>query len=319
MKTRKVGIVGVGHVGAHTAYSLAIQGIADEIVLVDTNKPRVGSEFQDLFDSIPYMPNRVHLTNGTYEDLEDCDVIVNSAGDITLLLGSEDRSRELRYTVPCVHTWADQLGKTSFDGIIVNISNPCDVVTREIALATGLPKGHVLGTGTGLDTARLVSQIAEATHVNAHSIQAYMIGEHGNSMFAGWSAVTMNGLPLDEFLDKYQDAKFDKAEIEQLGRHGGWVTFSYKHATEYAIATTAAKMVKAILHDERIIMPASTELTGEYGQNGVFVGVPVLLGKNGVEQVIELSLTDEELDKLNDSCNAIRANMALADEIEGRA
>lgn len=315
MNNRKVGIVGVGHVGAHVAYSLAIQGIVDELVLVDTNKERVESECQDMLDALPHMPHRTRVWIGDYEDLADCDVIVNSAGHIELLLGSEDRSRELKFTVPAVRTWADRVREAGFDGVVLSISNPCDVVTREIAKHLQLPKGRVLGTGTGLDSARLVTQIVRKTNVDPNSVQAFMFGEHGNSMFAAWSCTTVNGLSIDEMAKQDSRWDFDRAEVEQLGRHGGWVTFSWKHATEYSVATTAARMVKAILHDEHVLMPASTELTGQYGQSDVYAGVPCIIGKEGVERVVEFPLTEEELSKFNDSCNAIRANMEIADSL----
>lgn len=315
MNNRKVGIVGVGHVGAHVAYSLAIQGIVDELVLVDTNKERVESECQDMLDALPHMPHRTRVWIGDYEDLADCDVIVNSAGHIELLLGSEDRSRELKFTVPAVRTWADRVREAGFDGVVLSISNPCDVVTREIAKHLQLPKGRVLGTGTGLDSARLVTQIVKKTNVDPNSIQAFMFGEHGNSMFAAWSCATVNGLSIDEMAKQDSRWDFDRAEVEQLGRHGGWVTFSWKHATEYSVATTAARMVKAILHDEHVLMPASTELTGQYGQSDVYAGVPCIIGKEGVERIVEFPLTEEELSKFNDSCNAIRANIEIADSL----
>ncbi len=315
MNNRKVGIIGVGHVGAHVAYALIIQGIADELVLVDSDEARLESECQDLLDALPHMPHRTRVSAGRYEDLADCDVIVNSAGQIGLLLGSEDRSRELKYTVPAVRTWVDRVREAGFDGVVLSISNPCDVVTREIAKGLKLPKGRVLGTGTGLDSARLVTQIVKKTNVDPNSIQAFMFGEHGNSMFAAWSCATVNGLPIDKMAEQDEAWAFDRDEVEQLGRHGGWVTFSWKHATEYSIATTAARMVKAILHDERLLMPASTELNGEYGQRDVYAGVPCIIGKNGVERVVEFPLSEEELAKFQTSCDTIRANIAIADSL----
>lgn len=318
MNNRKVGIIGVGHVGAHVAYALAIQGIVDELVLVDTNEDRVISECQDISDACQHMPHRIRIQIGTYKDLADCDIIVNSAGDISLLLGSEDRSRELRYTVPAVHTWTGIVKESGFNGIVLSISNPCDVVTWEIAKELQLPKGHVLGTGTGLDTARLVSQIAKVTDIDHKSIQAFMLGEHGNSMFAAWSCTHFNGMSLEDYAKVNPKFCFDHEELEQLGRHGGWVTFRWKHATEYSIGTTAARMVKAILHDERIIMPASTELNGEYGQTAVCAGVPCVLGKNGVEEIIELPLTAKESEKMQQSCDTIRANINIADSLKNK-
>lgn len=315
MNNRKVGIIGVGHVGAHVAYSLAIQGIVDELVLVDTNTVRVESEYQDLLDALPHMPHRVRVSIGEYEDLADCDLIINSVGQIELLIGGTERSRELKFTVPAVHTWVERVRKAGFDGLVLSISNPCDVVTREIDKGLGLPKGRVLGTGTGLDSARLVTQIVKQTDVDPNSIQAFMFGEHGNSMFAAWSCVTVNGLSMEEMAKQDPRWNFDKAAVEQNARHGGWVTFEWKHATEYSVATTAARMVKAILHDEHVLMPASTELNGEYGQHDVYAGVPCIIGRNGIEKIVEFPLSPEELSKFNDSCDTIRANMAIADSL----
>ena len=248
MNNRKVGIIGVGHVGAHVAYSLAIQGIVDELVLADTDTARVESEYQDLLDALPHMPHRTRVSIGEYEDLADCDLIVNSAGHIELLLGSDDRSRELKFTIPAVHTWVDRVRKAGFDGVVLNISNPCDVVTREIAKSLGLPKGRVLGTGTGLDSARLVTQIVKKTNVDPNSIQAFMFGEHGNSMFAAWSCVTVNGLSCQTLQVTTPEAV--AAYLASIGHKAGgfgYVEITYdeeaaaKAATEYYTAANGKK------------------------------------------------------------------------------
>lgn len=311
----KVGLIGMGHVGAHVAYSLIIQGIVDELVLVDKNEAKVNSEFQDLLDALPHMPHRTRVSIGDYPDLKDCDVIVNSVGQIELLMESHDRSSELKSTVPTVRAVAKDIKDSGFQGVLLNVSNPCDVTTREMAKVMGFPKGRVFGTGTGLDSARLLIQIVRKVNVDPSSIQAFMLGEHGNSMFAAWSCATVNGISIEQMAKQDEAWAFDRDEVEQLARQGGWVTFSWKHATEFSIATTTARMVRAILHDEDILMPASAELEGEYGQNDIFVGVPCIIGKNGVERVVEFPLSDEELAKLNDSCNAIRENLKIADSI----
>ena len=163
MKTRKVGIIGLGHVGAHVAYSLAVQGIADELVLVDSNEKKVESECQDLRDSVAYLPHRVTVNIGTYEDLGDCDVIVNSIGKIEILRANQDRTDEMKFTVPAVNSYVGRVKASGFDGVVVNITNPCDVVTQQLAKGLGLPRGRVFGTGTGLDTSRLLSALARQT------------------------------------------------------------------------------------------------------------------------------------------------------------
>ena len=308
MKTRKVGVIGLGHVGAHVAYALAVQGIADELVLVDMNEQKVASEVQDLRDAAAYLPHRVTVNPGDFADLGDCDVIVNSVGKIELL-ETHDRLTEMDFTIAAVRSYVDKIKASGFDGVLINITNPCDIVTRELAMGLGLPKGRVFGTGTGLDTSRLLSALNRQTGIDHKSITAYMLGEHGALQFAPWSCVSFRGMPLDQWAKTDERFRFDREALQKESIGGGWVTFSGKYCTEYGISTTAARMVHIVLHDEKAIMPASMELDGEYGETGLFAGVPCLIGKNGVEQIIELPLTDAEKAKFHDCCEGIRKNM----------
>ena len=308
MKTRKVGIIGLGHVGAHVAYSLAVQGIADELVLVDHNAQKLASEVQDLRDAAAYLPHRVTVNGGDFADLGDCDVIVNSVGKIELL-ETHDRLTEMDFTIAAVRGYVDKIKSSGFDGVLNNITNPCDIVTRELALGLDLPKGRVFGTGTGLDTSRLLSALARQTGIDHKSITCYMMGEHGALQFAPWSAVSFRGMPLDKWAEVDEKFRFDREALKKESIGGGWVTYAGKQCTEYGICTTAARMVHIVLHDEKVIMPASMELCGEYGEEGLFVGVPCLIGKDGVEQVIELPLTDEEKATFHACCEGVRKNM----------
>ena len=314
MKTRKVGVIGLGHVGAHVAYSLAVQGIADELVLVDMKEQKLASEVQDLRDAAAYLPHRVTVNPGDFADLGDCDVIVNSVGKIELL-ETHDRLTEMDFTIAAVRGYVDKIKASGFDGVLINITNPCDIVTRELAMGLGLPKGRVFGTGTGLDTSRLLSALNRQTGIDHKSITAYMLGEHGALQFAPWSCVSFRGMPLDKWAQTDARFRFDREALQKESIGGGWVTFSGKYCTEYGISTTAARMVHIVLHDEKAIMPASMELDGEYGETGLFAGVPCLIGKNGVEQIIELPLTDEEKAKFHDCCEGIRKNMEHLREI----
>ena len=308
MKTRKVGVIGLGHVGAHVAYSLAVQGIVDELVLVDMKEQKLASEVQDLRDAAAYLPHRVTVNPGDFADLGDCDVIVNSVGKIELL-ETHDRLTEMDFTIAAVRGYVDKIKASGFDGVLINITNPCDIVTRELAMGLGLPKGRVFGTGTGLDTSRLLSALNRQTGIDHKSITAYMLGEHGALQFAPWSCVSFRGMPLDELAKTDEKFRFDRDALQKESIGGGWVTYAGKQCTEYGICTTAARMVHIVLHDEKAIMPASMELDGEYGETGLFAGVPCLIGKNGVEQIIELPLTDEEKAKFHDCCEGIRKNM----------
>ena len=314
MKTRKVGVIGLGHVGAHVAYSLAVQGIADELVLVDMKEQKLASEVQDLRDAAAYLPHRVTVNPGDFADLGDCDVIVNSVGKIELL-ETHDRLTEMDFTIAAVRGYVDKIKASGFGGVLINITNPCDIVTRELAMGLGLPKGRVFGTGTGLDTSRLLSALNRQTGIDHKSITAYMLGEHGALQFAPWSCVSFRGMPLDQWAKTDERFRFDRDALQKESIGGGWVTFAGKFCTEYGIAATAARMVHIVLHDEKAVMPASAELTGEYGETGLFVGVPCVIGKNGVEQVVELPLTDEELARFHACCDGVRQNMEHLKEI----
>ena len=303
-KKRIIGIMGLGHVGAHVAYSLAVQGIADELVLVDQNTEKVASEVQDLRDAVAYIPHRVTVRSADF-----------TVGKIELLRGNHNRVTEMDFTIPAVRGFADKIKASGFDGVVINITNPCDIVTRELALHLDLPRGRVFGTGTGLDTSRLLSALARQTGIDHKSITAYMMGEHGNQQFAPWSCVSFRGKPLDDWAKTDDRFRFDRDALQKESIGGGWVTFSGKYCTEYGIATTAARMASVVLHDEKAIMPASAELCGEYGEDGLFVGVPCVIGANGVEEVVELPLTAEEKTTFHECCDGIRHNMEHLKEI----
>ena len=314
-KKRIAGVIGIGHVGAHVAYSLAIQGIVDELILVDQNEQKVASEVQDLRDAVAYMPHRVTVRAGDFPDLKDCDVIVNSVGKIELLRGTHDRLTEMDFTIPAVRSYGRKIKESGFDGVLINITNPCDIVTRELAQEIGLPRGRVFGTGTGLDTSRLLSALARQTGIDHKSITCYMLGEHGNLQFAPWSCVSFRGVPLDKWAETDERFHFDREALKKESIGGGWVTFAGKYCTDYGIATTAARMAHIVLHDEKAVMPASAELCGEYGESGLFAGVPCVSGSRGVEQVVELPLTAEEKETFHQCCEGIRKNMEHLKEI----
>ena len=312
-KKRIVGVIGLGHVGAHVAYTLGIQGIADEILLCDKNQNKLISERQDLMDAVAFMPHHVNYRIATYEGLKECDIIVNCIGDISLC-ATGSRDDEMNFTVAQVKNYIPKIKAGGFKGYYVNITNPCDVITNLIAKLSGLPTGHVMGTGTGLDSSRLVSAIAQQTGISHKSITAYMMGEHGAAQMVPWSLINFGGKPLAE-LEANPKFTFDKEEIRKQTINAGWVTYSGKQCTEYGICSVAATMVKALYHDEKIIMASSVPLNGQYGEDGIFVGCPALIGNKGIEEVIEFNLPPEELAAFKACCEKIRLNIAKAAKI----
>lgn len=310
-KKRIIGVIGLGHVGAHVAFNLGVLGIADEVRLCDVNHDKLVSEQQDLMDAVIFMPHRVDYTIAGYEELADCDIIVNAIGKITLC-ATGNRDDEMHFTVPQVADFIPKIMAGGFAGIFINITNPCDVITDLIAKKSGLPKGHVFGTGTGLDTSRLVSVISRQTGLDHHSFFAYMMGEHGNAQIAPWSLVNFGGKPLTDLAEDPHFA-FDRDKVQEQAIKGGWVTYSGKGCTEYGISMTAATMVRAVLRDEQKIMAASAPLSGEYGETNIFCGVPSVIGANGIEKIIEFNLPEDELNKFKDCCKTIRRNIAKAE------
>lgn len=180
---RKVGIIGIGHVGAHVANAVLSAGLAEELKLCDINEQKVVSECQDLSDTLGFYPHNCVIGNyGTqYEQLADCDVVINAAGDVKT--SAKDRDGELFVTTDIARTWISRLFNAGFHGVIITISNPCDVVATEIWHITGYDPRKIIGTGTALDSARLRNAIAKRVNVDQKSIGAYMLGEHGNSQF----------------------------------------------------------------------------------------------------------------------------------------
>lgn len=307
---RRIGIVGVGHVGAHVANALLMQGLADELYLCDKAEKRLASEVQDLLDAMSLYPTNCSIVNCgvDYERLAECDIIVNAAGDITASLTNRDG--ELEVTVEIVRTYVERIAKAGFQGVWVTISNPCDVIAAEIWTLAGCDSRRVVGTGTGLDSARLRHAIANKCQVDQRSISADMYGEHGFSQFAAWSQVHIGGKSLASLA---QDAPelfdFDLVETEKDARYGGYVTMSGKQCTEYAIAMIAAQLVRAISSDAHLVVPCSTLLTGELDERDVFASLPCMIGENGVEAVFAPDLNVAERKAFHASCDHIRDNI----------
>lgn len=305
-----IGVLGAGHVGAHVAYALGMMRVADVVKICDPKEAKVISERQDLMDAVYFMPHRVDYQIAKYEDLADCDIIINAVGDITLC-ATGSRDDEMNYTVRQVAETIPKVMAGGFNGFFINITNPCDVVTHLIAKKSGLPKGRVFGTGTLLDSSRLISAIAQQTGIEHHSFNAFMMGEHGDRQMIPWSLVNFRGKPLAQ-MEKDPRFQFDKEAVRHQTIRAGWVTYSGKFCTEYGICSAAVTLAKAVLHDERKIFPCSCPLDGEYGEKDIFCGVPALIGKNGVEEVMEYDLPADELAEFKACCDTVRANIERA-------
>lgn len=314
-KSRKVVIIGAGHVGSHCAYSLFCGGLADEIIFIDIDPAKAAAQAWDIADAGSFMPHPAVIRQGDYEDCRDADLIVLAAGvprkpGQTRLDTMTDSIRVMKDILPT-------LKKTGFSGIMITISNPADIIADYIRKHTGWPKNRVFGTGTSLDTARLKRVMQEETGVDSRSIQCFSMGEHGDSSMIPFSQITIGGKPLLQLREEKPDTygRLDLNRILQRTRIIGMDVINGKGSTEFGIGTVLADMVRAVFHNEHRIIPVSALLEGEYGQTGLHAGVPAVIGSNGLEEIIELKLNSEEQKQFETSCDVIRKHIDLASKI----
>ena len=228
--------------------------------------------------------------------------------------GQTDRQQTLGATVAILKDIVPKIKASGFNGIIVNISNPADVVTHYLQKKLSWDKKRILSTSTTLDSARVRRAISEETGYSQKSIQAYALGEHGESQFVVWSNVTVGGKPILELI-KEQPERFAKLDLDGIAaraKQAGWIILGGKGSTEFGIGASIANVVQAIFGNEDRILPVSTLLEGEYGQHDVFASVPCRVNQNGVAEVIQLKLTEEEQKKFKASCESMTANYERA-------
>jgi L-lactate dehydrogenase len=306
IKTSKIAIIGCGLVGSSTAFSLVTQGICDEILMIDINEERALGEVMDLRDTIKYLDRNVKVRTAGYKDCGDADIIVITAGAPPQK--GQTRLDTLEVSAKIVKTIVEPIMASGFDGIFIVVSNPVDIMAHYVHHLSGLPKNQVIGTGSALDTSRLQNFIAEMVNVDPRSIYAYSMGEHGDSQMVPWSTVTVAGKPFQDIILDNKDmlGDVDLDEIVKKTVREGWEIYQRKGTTYYGIATTCAGIIKAILYDENRIIPVSTLLEGEYGQDGVFAGVPTILNRTGAADILEIHMTEGELEKFKSSAEIIK-------------
>lgn len=305
-KNRKVAIVGTGLVGSSTAFSLITQGVCDEVVMIDINKEKALGEVMDLKHCIEYLNRNTKIKVGSYEECKDVDIIVITAGAPPR--PGQTRLDTLDLSAKIAKSIVDSIMQSGFKGHFIVVSNPVDIIAHYVHKLSGLPKSHVIGTGTSVDSARLKNFIGDLFNVDPRSVQAYSMGEHGDSQMVPWSHVYVGGKPFSKVIkdnkDRAGDIDLDKLAMETA--QAGWEVYNRKGTTYYAIAAATVGIIKAILNDENKIIPVSTLLDGEYGEYGVFSGVPVVLNSEGAKEVVEIEMTEEELKKFKKSNDTIR-------------
>lgn len=306
LKARKIAIVGTGLVGSSTAFSIITQGICEEVIMIDINEERALGEAMDLTHCIEYLDQNVKIKKGAYKDCGDVDIIIITAGPPPK--PGQTRLDTLDASAKIMKTIVDPIMESGFKGFFVIISNPVDIMTYYTWKLSGLPANQVIGTGTSIDSARLKYFIGEIFDVDPRSIQAYSMGEHGDSQMVPWSHVYIGGKPFYKVIkdneNRAKDIDLDKLVLDTA--KAGWEVYNRKGTTYYGIATSAVAICKAILNDENTIMPVSTLLRGEYGVKDVYAGVPAVLNNTGVKEIVEIDMTDDEKEKFNKSIDIIK-------------
>lgn len=315
IKIRKIAIIGIGHVGSHCAYSLITQGICDELILIDVDQKKVAGHAADLEDAVTYLPHRVRISVGQIGDCSDADIIVISAG--APRKENQTRLDVMDATVEIFKTLIPTLIDLEFNGILINLSNPADVMTYYLQTKTGFPSNKVFSTSTMLDSARLKKVLSRETGIDPKSISAYVLGEHGDSQMVSWSNASVGGKLLIELMEQNPKSygKINLEDIAYRAKAEGGLILSGKDFTEFGIGTALTELVKTIFHDENKVLPVSVLLEGQYSQSNIYASVPAIVGKNGIQEIIELTLSPEEQEAFNTSCSIMRKNYERALEL----
>lgn len=306
MAAEKIVILGAGHVGGHCASALALCGVGTEIVLVDQAEGKAAAQALDVADSVSFLPHAVLVRAGDYADVADAALVVVAIGEPRK--AGQTRLDLLDRSVVLLDVLVEQLRSYDIGCPIVTITNPADIVADYLRKALKKDRRQCFSTGTLLDTARLIRILSEDTGMDRRSISAFVLGEHGDSSTAAFSAITVGGLPFDRL-------GLDRESILTRTRLAGMDIINGKGSTEFGIGRALCALAQCILRDEKRVLPVSVLLQGEYGQSDVHCGVPCRIGKDGVEAIIELPLTADEQEKLDASCQIIKAHIAQAAQV----
>lgn len=302
--SKKVAIVGVGMVGMSFAYSMLNQDICDELCLIDINKERARGEAADLSHGLPFAPSSMKIYAGEYEDCADMDLVVICAG--APQLEGETRRDLLQKNYKVFKTIVKPVVESGFKGVFLVASNPVDVMTKVVLDLSGFPPEKVLGTGTTLDTARLRYMMSDYFKLNPRNVHAYVIGEHGDSEFVAWSNAQISVLPVSQLESYNENMMSVLMKIAVSVRDSAYEIIKAKKATYYGIGMVLSRLTRAILNDENSVFTVSAYLNGQYDEKNIYIGVPAVINRNGVREILELSLNSEEKRKFKHSADILK-------------
>jgi L-lactate dehydrogenase len=299
----KIAIIGAGFVGSSYAFAILNQGLANELVLINRDRRKAEGEAMDLNHGLPFgLPMRIWA--GEYGDCKDADLVVITAG--ANQQPGETRLDLAEKNIKILKSIAGDVMESGFAGLLLVATNPVDSLSYATWKYSGMPAHRVIGSGTILDTARLRYLLGEAYRVNPQNVHAYIIGEHGDTELPVWSHAYIGARPVSAYIREGNGP--DRAELDQIFvsvRDAAYHVIERKGATYYAIAMGLARLTRAIVKDENSVLTVSTLLDGEYGLNDVYVGVPAIVNRTGVREVVELNLQQQELERFHQSAHVL--------------
>jgi len=304
---QKVTVIGAGFVGSTTAYTLMLNGLFSELVLIDINTTKARGEAMDLNHGLPFA-KPVKIYQGSYEDSKDSDLIIISAG--ANQKEGETRLDLVHKNTAVFRSIISEIVKYNSpeNTILLVVTNPVDILAYVTWKLSGFPINRVLGSGTVLDTARFKYLIGEHTGVDARNVHGYILGEHGDTELAAWSITSIAGMPIDVYCEKCGKCD-DCNELDKIYnqvRNAAYEIINAKGATYYAVALAVERIVEAIMRDEHSILTVSSILQGEYGISDVAISVPTVVDRNGINRVLEVPLSENELKQLHHSAETLK-------------
>lgn len=309
-KVNRVVLVGTGAVGCSYAYSMINQGVAEELVLIDVNEAKAEGEAMDLNHGMPFSPSPLKVWSGTYQDCESADLVVITAG--LAQKPGETRLDLVEKNTKIFKQIVRNIMESGFDGIFLVATNPVDILTHVTWKESGLPKERVIGSGTVLDSARLRFALGQSFDVDTRNVHAYIIGEHGDTELPVWSHTSIGVRQIETVLT--ENSELNKERLEEIFvnvRDAAYHIIERKGATYYGIGMSLVRITKAILNNENSILTVSAYLDGEYGQSDVFIGVPAIINRSGIREVIEIGLNEKEKEQFNHSVSVLKKTMGF--------
>ncbi len=307
----KIAIVGAGRVGSTLAYTLAISSHVREIVIIDLDQEHAEGEAMDIAHAVSfYAP--VKIAAGELKDAAGAAVTVIAAG--VAQKEGEGRPELLQRNLAILRNIIPELVAVNPEGIVLMATNPVDALTLAALRLSGLPPTRVFGSGTVLDTARLRASLAQHYGIDARNVHAYVLGEHGDSELVAWSAASIANLPLGDYcrLTGMACSLDEMNKIELTVRDAAYEIIRRKGATNFAIASTLTRIIEAIVRDEKSVLTVSTLLQGNYDLHDVCLSLPAIIGRSGMQRIIEPPLSSEELNRLHKSASAIHNMLSSA-------